>query len=54
MSGELEVDESYFGGVRGKNGAWSWKKDTCVFTSCYALVTASRRYAKTQSHEFIH
>ena len=39
MSGEIEEGESYFGGVRGKKGAWGWKKDTCVFTSCYTLVT---------------
>ncbi|WP_185908531.1 hypothetical protein [Campylobacter troglodytis] len=24
------------------------EKNTCVFTSCYALVTASRRYAKAK------
>ena len=52
MSGEIEVDESYFGGVRGKRGRGAGKK-TPVFLLRYPSCPFARRNAKMQSHEFI-
>ena len=48
MSAEIEVDESYFGGVRGKRGRGAGKKTPVFLLRATRLVTASRRYAKTQ------
>ncbi len=55
MSGEIEVDESYFGAkrVRGKRGRGVGRKTPVFLLRATRLVTASRRYAKMQSHEFI-
>ncbi|WP_142692322.1 hypothetical protein [Campylobacter troglodytis] len=37
--------------MRGKSGCGA--ENVCVFTSCYSSCNSARRYAKTQSHEFI-
>ena len=44
MSGEIEVDESYFGGVRGKRGRGAGKK-----TPMFGMLKRNRTslYAKT-------
>ena len=56
MSGEIEVDESYFGArrVRGKRGRGASRKTPVFLLRATRLVTASKRFAKMQSREFIH
>ena len=49
----VEVDESYFGGVRGKHGRGAGRK-TPMFLLRYPSCPSARRNTKTQSHEFIH
>ena len=55
MSGEIEVDESYFGGVRGKRGRGAGKKTSvfgmlkrngCVYTLKHLLCQRATAYNK--------
>ena len=47
MQGEIEIAESYFGGVRAKRGRGAGKK-TPVFYFVLHTRNSARRYAKTK------